>query len=433
MTTKLVLYTSKKLSDGRSPIVVRIIQDRKSKKVTTGINAFPEEWDGNQLTITYKKNHDLTQDQFENIQSSLRDKINEVIDEKVKLQKGGKRVNTSELIKRVKRDNQITFDQFTERIIKELTISGRIGNARAYKCMLSVLRDYHGKKQISFDEINVNWLKNIESKHYEKGNVGNSLSTYFRGVRAIFNRAIAEKIIDLEQYPFSRGGYQIPSSPVQRRAIDKSVIAKIANLDLPENYSIWHTRNYFMFSFYLRGLNFIDIAELRIKNKVNNRLEYVRQKTKRKNSKSFSIAIIPQAQEILSYYIDGKGPEDRIFPVITITGTPEEIWDNYSQQRKTYNKYLKKIAEMLGVPAITSYTTRHSWATIGKRAGIEVAHISDGLGHADMKTTQAYLDSIENTDLDKTNELIIASVMEPPKNLSETKKKRAYRRFNQKS
>lgn len=411
MTTKLILYTSKKLSDGRSPIVVRIIQDRKTTKISTGINAFPEEWNGNELTLTYKKNHKLSQDQFENLQSLLRDKINNVVDERIKLQKRGRHVSVCDLVKKVKKANSLSFDEFAEQIIKELTESGRIGNARAYTCMLSRLRHYHGKKRIAFEAIDVSWLKNVEAKHYESGNVGNSLSTYFRAARAIFNRAVSEKLIDMELYPFGRGGYQIPSSPVQRRAIDKELIAKIAALDLPENYSVWHAKNYFLFSFFMRGLNFIDLAEIKVKDVLSGRLKYVRQKTKRKNAKSFNIQIGPEAQKILDYYLEGKLPEDRVFPIIQKEGTPDELWDHYGQRRKNYNKYLKTLGKMVGVDNLTSYVVRHSWATIGKREGIDIAHISDGLGHADMKTTQAYLDSIENTDLDKTNEQIIASVL----------------------
>jgi integrase len=430
MTTKLLLYTSKKLSDGQSPLRVRIIQNRKVRYVSTGFNCYPHEWEGNQLNNFYKKRNKLTQDQFENIQSALRDKLNEVVDVKISLQKGRKVASVNELVKKVKKNIPIRFDQFTERIIQENTSAGRIGNARAYKCMLSVLRGYHGKDQINFEEINVSWLKGIENKHYAKENVGNSLSTYFRGARAVFNRAIAEKIIERDQYPFGKGGYIISSSPVKRRAVGKDVINRIATLDLPENYSIWHTRNFFMFSFYMRGLNFIDLAEIRVKDIVSGRLEYVRQKTKRKNSKSFNIEIGPEAQKILDYYIEGKQPDDRVFPIISKEGLPDELWDHYGQQRKNYNKYLKKIGAMVGTDSLTSYVVRHSWATIGKKAGVNIAALSDGLGHGSMAVTEKYLDSIENTDLDKTNELIISSVLGSKKNNSEPKKKRKYRRVS---
>jgi integrase/recombinase XerD len=426
---KLILFLSKKLKDGRHPIMIRITHKNKRIYIATGYSALPDELDGMQLNDVYKKNHKpLTGPELDKRNKMIRAKLAEAEDMLYDSQKKGKPFNLDEVISKLKRDDtQMTFDQLTNFVIQENKTGGRIRNAINFQTMLNMIRDYHSKDdeicttkeqkkkknerrekvEIRFESINHSFLKGFETWNLKRENSINTLSVYFRAVRTIFNRAIKEGIIERESYPFGRGQYMISSSPTKKRAISREAIRAIENLELPENSSLWHARNYFLFSFKTRGMNFIDLAHLKVRDIVDGRITYIRMKTKRKNAKSFSIKITLDTQRILDFYTPGKKENDHIFPILQSDGTPERTQADEANALKTYNKYLNKLAVKAKLNVhLTSYTVRHSWATIAKRMGQDISIISDGMGHRDMLTTQTYLDSIENDELDKANELI---------------------------
>lgn len=227
-----------------------------------------------------------------------------------------------------------------------------------------------------------------------------------RTIRAILNRAIVEGKLDAGLYPFRK--YKIQSAPTRKRAISKEAIEKIRNLELEENSTLWHVKNFFLFSFYCRGMNWIDMAYLKLASIVDGRIEYVRAK-RRKSEKSFSIKINDKIQEILDWYCSGKEQSDYIFPIIQRKDDPELARMDIKNNLKLFNKHLRKIGEMCEIEGhLTSYVSRHSWGTIAKKIGVNIAVISDGYGHADPQVTQTYLDSIENEEIDEANELIIS-------------------------
>jgi integrase len=164
----------------------------------------------------------------------------------------------------------------------------------------------------------------------------------------------------------------------------------------------WHTCNIFLFSFYNRGMNFADIAKLRMSDIENDRIIYNRSKT----GKPLSVKLTDATREILNHYTKGKNSDDLIFPIIK-RDTPELQMKDLYNERRLFNKYLNKIARELEIQGnITSYVARHSWATIGKEVNVPISVISEGLGHEDIKTTQIYLDDFDNSVLDDANQMI---------------------------
>lgn len=413
---KLVLFKSKTLKNDEHPIMIRITQDGRLKYLSTGFSALPEEWDDKSMSFTnkYKKNRRLTEPQFDMIKTSLSEKFNNANSDKIELQKKKKHLNVDELTAKIKNiQKAVNFYSYTQGIIENNKKSGKIGNAAVYEMVKSLVKSFMKeckKNEIDFliSDINYKWLKDFEAWHLSKGNSMNSLSVYLRTIRAIFNRSISENLISRDLYPFGNGKYNISGSPTVKRAISKDAIEKIKNTEFPENSSLWHTKNYFLFSFYCRGMNWVDMANLKVKNIINDRIEYIRQKTIRKSGKSFSIKITPQIREILNWYITGKESDDLIFPIILRPDNPELVRKDIKNGLKTFNKYLSKVASTCKIEGnLTSYVSRHSWATAAKKLGVDIAVISDGLGHSDMAVTKTYLDSIENDEIDKANELII--------------------------
>ncbi len=243
-------------------------------------------------------------------------------------------------------------------------------------------------------------IKDFEESLLEKKKKLNSISVYLRTLRAIYNQAIKDKIALDSLYPFK--GLRIKNEITSKRALTKEDIVKIRECKLEKGSELDKARDYFLFSFNMRGMSFIDMAFLKNRDLVEGRIQYAREKTGQK----FSIKMTAEAEKIIEKHLYSTEPNSFIFPIIDRKG--QEYLD-YKNALRLTNKKLKLIGEMTGcsIP-VSTYVSRHSWAIIAKRAGVPTAVISEGLGHDSEKTTQIYLDSFENKVLDDANELIIA-------------------------
>jgi len=149
-------------------------------------------------------------------------------------------------------------------------------------------------------------------------------------------------------------------------------------------------------------MNFSDLAKLRISDIQNDRIQYRRSKT----GKPLSVKLTDATRAILNMYIVDKTGDDLIFPILK-RDTPELRYKDLYNERRTFNKYLNKIAEKCEIEGnLTSYVARHSWATIAKDLNVPISVISEGLGHEDIKTTQIYLDEFDTSIIDEANKLI---------------------------
>jgi integrase len=156
------------------------------------------------------------------------------------------------------------------------------------------------------------------------------------------------------------------------------------------------------------GMNWSDMAHLKMKNIVNDRIEYIRIKTKRKTAKGFTIKINSKIQGILAHYTHNKKSDNYIFPIILRTDSPFIIREEIKNRLRRYNENLQRIGTLCGIKEnLTSYVSRHSWATIAKKSGIDIGIISDALGHQDTIVTRTYLDSFGSEEIDKANERIV--------------------------
>ena len=177
--------------------------------------------------------------------------------------------------------------------------------------------------------------------------------------------------------------------PTRKRAITKEDVQRIQSLELPastEVYSTAFARDIFLFSYCVAGINFKDIATLRYVDIQNGR-------------------ILPQTREILGRYSKSDAsPEDYIFPILDrhIHKSEQQICNRVHKVIGHVNANLKRIAEMAGLKVnLTTYVARHTFATVLKRSGVNIAIISESLGHSDLETTQIYLDSFENSQIDE--------------------------------
>ncbi|QGY44855.1 tyrosine-type recombinase/integrase [Maribellus comscasis] len=398
---KIILDTRRQKSDQTYPLILRFIHNRKSVSMPLGYSMQETDWDTDKCIVlkSYKGVSNISR--LNNWIQKQRVNAMDIIN---KLQDTGEidRMSITEIKSRIVHNrSSVTFFDFTDEIIEELTSAKRLGYAQSVRSVLTLVKKYRKDKDFPFEEMTHKFLVSFENYCRGKGNTTNSIAVYMKTIKMVYNRAIKAGIVQRDMYPFVN--YTIRLTKTRKRAVQGDVIRKIEALELPMGSRLWHSKNYFLFSFYTMGINFADMAQLKGKNIVDGRIEYTRQKTK----KEYSIKITAPMQRILDLYAQGKNEDDYIFPIITRIGDPVLEFKDVAEKRRINNKKLKEIGEMLGMTTpLTSYVARHSWATIAKRKGVPVAIISEGMGHEDVKTTEIYLDSFEQDVLDEYNEMI---------------------------
>ena len=399
-TINIVLNKKDPNKDETLPIALRITHCRNSRYITLDYAVTADEWNEETKTIRvgckrYKNviriNNKILQDYME--KSDLLEKL--IVSGEV----GS--LSVTELKNRlINKTEDAFFCAYTEKIIKELKLAKKDGNAFVYQQAISFIKKNNQDKDILFERITYSFLKNAEAKFLSLNNSYNGLSFYLRTVRAIYNRAIKDGVAKKEQYPFEH--YSIKETKTKKRAIRKPDIKKIKSHKLKKGTPMWHARNYFLFSFYNRGMNFADMAKLKVSDVGKDRITYQRSKT----SKEFSIKLTAATRKLLKIYMNGKEPDQYVFPILERTSREDQFKDLYNK-RKLLNKYLDRLAKECKIQTkLTSYVARHSWATIAKDLNLPIAVISEGLGHEDIKTTQIYLDSFDKDVVDDANELI---------------------------
>lgn len=240
----------------------------------------------------------------------------------------------------------------------------------------------------------------ITAWHRKRGVAPNTISFYTRILRAVYNRAVEDDIIE-NRNPF-RHVYTGVDKTV-KRALPLALIKKIKVLDLSLLPTLDYARDMFLMSFYLRGMSFIDMAFLRKTDLKNRYVTYRRRKT----GQQLIIEWTKEMQMILDKYPENNS--DYLLPIIRNTGTNERC--TYRNAGYNINHNLKRIAEMVGITIpLTLYVARHSWASAAKAKGIPVSVISEGMGHDSEATTQIYLASLDTSAVDKANSLILRSL-----------------------
>ena len=295
----------------------------------------------------------------------------------------------------------ITIEDGFKAEIERLESLGKINSATKHKYALQVLDGYK-PTTMALEAIDLDYLKGLELYLRQRGNKDNSIATRFAIFKAIYNKAVKEGKVAVKQNPFSI--YQVGSlwAKTRKRAIDNDDIQRLIDLEITEGHTTEYRRlakDLFLFSYFTAGMNFGDIARLRYKDILRGRVNYSRHKTQ----KLLSFQLVPMALQILEKYGTAGHGEDYIFPILNRHEhtSPQQIFNRLHKVLRKVNRELKVLGEMIGLGMpLTTYVARHTYATVLKRSGVSVALISESLGHSDLSTTQIYLDSFENSQID---------------------------------
>jgi site-specific recombinase XerD len=392
----VVCYKSKTLSNGEHPLMLQISKHGKRKYQSLGISIHADNWD----FLKNKPKPNCPDGEY--IQKIISDKILEIQKQILEYTANGKDYTPTGLLKgNTSAVNEKSVGEFYNELILTFEKTDKTGNRLIYKTSYNSIKVFNkGRLNLLFSDIDVNWLNRYEKWLRSKGNKETTMSLLFRTLRSAYNKAVEAKCARKTDYPFDE--YKVSRFDVKtkKRAIIKEDMMKIMKLDLAdENDSIKFSRDIFIFSYLCGGINFSDIANLKQENIGNDRIQYIRQKT----GKLISIHLSEESSNILSQYKGATDVRGYLFPILDIRvhKTAQQKQNRIHKILGRIDKDLKRIAEKCSIGQnLTTYSARHSFATILKNSGVNVALISEVLGHSDLSTTQIYLDSFENNQID---------------------------------
>ena len=380
-SVSVVYYKNKILSNGEHPLMLRITKDRKSKYQSLGISIPPKFWD-------FEKNQPKRNcPNRDTILRLITEKIKEYQAQLIELKIENKDFTAKSLIQKVTKPtkHKTVGEVFQERI-QELKEANRLGYAESHEYVYKSLLKFNGHLDIYFSDIDVTWLKKYETWLRNIGNKENTIGIRFRTLRAVYNIALEQKFVKPEYYPFTNYKVSKLHQITAKRALSKDDVISIINYKAKSGrYSYEKLAvDIFTFSYFMGGINFRDIAYLTSANIVDNRLVYIRKKTKQ----LIKLPISSKAMEVILKYKSEQTPY--LFPILTDNLKTESAQrDRIRQTMKSINKHLKAIGEELNLPIdLTTYVARHSFATVLKRSGVNTSIICEAMGHSSEKVTQ---------------------------------------------
>lgn len=289
-----------------------------------------------------------------------------------------------------------SFGLFMKEQIGRLESMKRMRTSETYTAAYRSFMRFMDNKDVAIDEFDEKLMGEYENFLKMTGAGLNTVSFYMRIMRAVYNRAVDEGITD-QRYPFKKVYTGIARTV--KRALRFDDIRRIKNVDLSNEPNLAFARDMFMFSFYTRGMSFVDMSFLSKSNLSGGVLSYCRRKT----GQRLDIKWEKCMQEIVERY-DACGPY--ILPIVSPDKGDERL--QYRQCQCRINAYLKRLGRMMGfLHPLTMYVARHSWASVAKSRNVPLSIISEGMGHDSDATTRIYLASIEASRIDETNSSIL--------------------------
>lgn len=290
---------------------------------------------------------------------------------------------------------------FAEELVQSMKALGRDRTSETYAVTMNSFKRFRRSCDLSLEEIDSDLIEAYEAWLRTSGTIPNTTSFYMRNLRAIYNRAV-EKDLVVQRNPFRHVFTGVDKTA--KRAIPLSDIRSIKELELPEGSSIDLSRDIFLFSFYTRGMSFVDIAHLKKRDLRCGVLSYRRRKT----GQQLFIKWEKCMQDIVDKY--DTVHSNYLLPIIKPHSDIDER-KQYIYSAHNINRCLKIIGKELGVSvSLTLYVARHAWASIAKSKNVPLSVISEGMGHDSEATTRIYLASLDTLAIDKANSMILKSL-----------------------
>lgn len=395
-TMSLILDKRRIKTDGTYPLVFRIRLDKRYKDIPTGYSVKANRFNEKTNKII---NDVVANDQLDELRNFYYQRLKSYALENV----GCENLEELRVYLLNKQSNVVTFGGLWRNEIDTLVSTGRIGNARVHSIGLSVV-----SQEVNIDvpvtKFTHRDLVTLETRLLQRGVKPNSISVYMRSIRTICNLAINRDYATVSWYPFRK--FKIKRQKTVPRVMTMEEMKNYFSLELPSTSTYYHSWLVGKLIFMLRGINIVDLLNLKPNNIVNGRIIYKRFKT----GKMYSIKITPEIQEILCQFKSNA-------TLLGLLKDEDLIGDRVIQTRlqkqKVINSHLRKIGKLIGSEEpITTYVFRYSYANISKQLGYSKDMIAEALGHEyGNGVTGVYLELFDLELIDKMNEVVVKSVI----------------------
>ncbi|MEX1013889.1 MAG: site-specific integrase [Candidatus Paceibacterota bacterium] len=401
-TYHFYMRKDKARANGECPIYLRITKNRKPRYVSTGVYILPKHWNKEKETI--RKTHRNAK-ALNSILTREQNKAEQVQDE---LSVHGKD-SAKAIQKRLKQQESGDFFELADQYERELEDQKKLSAIKTLDVTLNKLEAFEGERQLPLKYIDTEYLERFERFLKQKyDNRSSTISKNFEPIRAIIRKALQKHLLSIDPFANFEGAKRGKPQPKTKLSMEQ--IKAIQNADLNEGSNLWHTRNYFMFSFYSGGIRFGDLCGLKWKDIKEDRLSY----QMNKNEKVFTVDLNKYQKEILERYSGKK--EDFIFPILNNHkdySDPIFLRKRISVKNVQINKWLRKIAEVVNeelekkkskvpeIDGISFHVARHSFAQYAVEKGLSIYEVMQTLRHTQIKTTQRYLKGLNEQLADK--------------------------------
>lgn len=399
-TSVKLLLKNKPRSDFTYPIVLQVIKDGKTKVISTGVNCIKSEWTGLEL----KRSHPNSQKR-NLILMNIKQRALKIIDD---FNEEGIDFTLSDFEKIFKGDRQnsktTVYEHFQD-VIARMKQSNRLGNAKSYHDTCTSLFKFHPDKNLTFRGLNVSLIEKYEAYLRGRNNQDSGIAFKMRALRALYNSAIRNEIVNKDYYPFDKYKISKLKGKGAKRALTRDEVKRIIDADLSYRPDLINAQNYFVFSYFVRGINWIDMLKLKKENIQDDYIVYIRSKTKG----VFKVKVLTPVKKVIDYYLAQNNSTEYVFPILLKDNlTPLQIENRKQKTLKKFNADLKELAKVAKVAKnVTSYVIRHSYATNLKQLGVSVEKISQSMGHSSVEITNSYLKDFETEEIDIENEKLL--------------------------
>ena len=398
MATIKVKLCPSSVSGRAGTIFYQVTHRRATQQITTNIRLQPNEWDATKEKVVISiEDRSFIQNRIDSDIALLKRIVKD-------LDNSGVTYSVGDIVKRFKSPEcHVLVLDFMQNQIRLMRNANRLGTALNYEKTMKNFAEFLGGVNLPFSAMTEQLIADYNAFLVQRGMVRNSISFYMRIMRAVYNKAVRQKLVE-QSHPFTEVYTGIDRT--RKRAVSESVISQLYKLKLAEGTPLALARDIFIFSYCTRGMAFVDIAYLKKENIQNGVICYARRKT----GQLLSVRIEPSIQRIIDRYSSALSPY--VFPILTSTDT-KLAYEEYQVAINNHNRLLRRLSKMLPIGCkLTSYTSRHSWATAARNHNVPISVISAGMGHTSELTTQIYLTMLENSVIDDANLGLIRSLLE---------------------
>lgn len=406
MATVKVKWRPSTIEGRAGTIYYRIIHNRVVRQFKTEYRVFADEWKDASGTLAMINIRNERIGILASIQERMnRDlkRLNAIIE---RFDKRNGRYMADDIIDMftVQSQEQSFFD-FMQCVVAKLKFLNKYRTAENYITTLKSFTRFRDNEDVLLGEIDSDMMMQYEAYLMNRGVAKNTISFYMRILRAVYNRAVEQELTE-QRNPFKHVYTGVDKTV--KRAISLAAIKRIKELDLSFQPVLDFARDMFLFSFYTRGMSFVDMAYLKKADLKNGNIIYHRRKTGQQLSIKWEICM----QEIIVKYENSKIHQHSLDDSPYLLPILREPFENsrgqYRSALQQINKSLKRIAKLTKLDiSLTMYVARHSWASIARSKHIPISVISEGMGHNSEVMTQIYLASLDTAVVDRANKLIL--------------------------